>query len=710
MNKLYNIFGEFVSNKRIENFTEVDEEIQDFIDVSDKISEITTKMKTGEITEDEIKKEIVDLQQLNAEGKLSKEDNMSLINLVKNNVRLTDGINLVGNLELGGIIKARGFHLADGTKINSVVQYKDKLAVPLDKDGNVHIKPNPGKTMKINKTDIKDLNIPKDGRISFGDGGNNEPNHLKKFGNKDDNHLRLTLNNNANESLQVWGNSCKTGKCDPDSGKVSHIFDSNGNAVHYGNLQVKNPKNNNNPAGEHTYFNYKKQGNNYIRGNTQIKGNTNVYGKLCVYEPGKKKPVCLDSDMVSGNTFNAKNMSVKGNANVKGDIIFDGGNNWIMHTPDDKRNSLHITPSKTKGKTDWDWQKQTRFEPTGEVILNEGKHGTFNRTGQSTHFNHKGQGTNYIRGQTELKGEVNFVDNVKGVNITNRKNGHNPTGGGTHFNYKGQALNYIRGKTEMRGEVNFVDPDKGINIYNKKDGNTHFNYLGKGLNYIRGQTEIRGPQVNVISNTGVKVHGHGKVSSFGSLDSGWCHITTNAAQFYMNKSLQVEGSISSYNNKPLNANKGVNAPHYSRIGGDWLRINPEGNSVGRVAAYGGFSINDVRDGKGGLGVGYWGYPGKGNIRATGNIQANNGLSVTGGRTHIKDAENKGRLRVGAAWGIPGLYSEDNQDIVIGCNSNRQVHLGRPNLVRIDKDGNLHLPIGSNIYIGGQKVDNKMAIS
>ena len=142
--------------------------------------------------------------------------------------------------------------------------------------------------------------------------------------------------------------------------------------------------------------------------------------------------------------------------------------------------------------------------------------------------------------------------------------------------------------------------------------------------------------------------------------------------------------------------------------GHLVLINPvitsnEGNSVGRVAAYGGFSINGVRKGKGGLGVGYWGHPGKGNIRATGNIQANNGIKVTGGRTHFQDAERKGRLRVGAAWGIPGLYSEDNQDIVIGCRSNRQVHLGRPNLVRIDQRGNLHLPRGANIYVGGRKV-------
>ena len=40
MNDLYNIFGDFVSNKNIEKFAEVDEETQDFVDVSDKISEI----------------------------------------------------------------------------------------------------------------------------------------------------------------------------------------------------------------------------------------------------------------------------------------------------------------------------------------------------------------------------------------------------------------------------------------------------------------------------------------------------------------------------------------------------------------------------------------------------------------------------------------------------------------------------------------------
>ena len=580
MSYFYNAFGKLISENNIENFASDEQN-----SVNEEITQFKVDLETGKLSKSQVQDRMNYFRKLITDGKLKDDDKKKLENIITTTVRTMDGINLVGNLELGGIIKAKGFHLHDGSTVKEIIRTKDKLAVPLDKNGNINLNPGKGKT--INMTN---LNIPKSGRITFGAGEDNDPYHLRKIGNKDSNQLRLTLNDNNNESLQIWGDSCKGDKCKPDGGTEKHAFYSNGDAVHQ------------------------------------------------------------------------RNIISKGNAYVKNDIIKNGGNNWIFHTPDDKRHTLYIAPSKTKGKQDWNWPKQTRFEATGEVVLNEGKHSRYNREGHSTHFNHRGQGLNYIRGQTEMRGEVNFVDKAKSINIYNGKSGHNPRG------YK-----------------------------------THFNYQGKGLNYIRGQTEIRAPQVNVISNSGIKVHGHGKVSTFGSLNSGWCHLTTSAPQFYMNKSLQVHGSISSYSNKPLNANRGVNAPSYSRIGGDWLRINPEGNSVGRVAAYGGFSINDVRRGKGGLGVGYWGHPGKGNIRATGNIQANNGIKVTGGRTHFQDAERKGRLRVGAAWGIPGLYSEDNQDIVIGCRSNRQVHLGRPNLVRIDQRGNLHLPRGANIYVGGRKV-------
>ena len=340
----------------------------------------------------------------------------------------------------------------------------------------------------------------------------------------------------------------------------------------------------------------------YLSDGTKVNEVTRVIDKLAVpldkdghvsIQPPKGKKVKA--------TINELTVPKSGRMAVDGDIKFTGGNNWTLHTPDDKRHSLYITPSKTLGKEDWNWSNSMILTNNGQVTIRNPKNGD-NPTGWDTHFNHKGKSQNYIRGKTEMRGETNFVDGDKGINITNKKNGNNPTGGGTHFNYKGNGLNYIRGKTEMAGDV------------------------------------------NVVSNSGLKVLGHGKTSSFGSLNSGWCHITTNAPNFYMDKSLSINGGLTSYHNKAINVPQGI--------------------------------------------------------------------SATGGRSYFKDAENRGRLRVGAAWGIPGLYSEDNQDIVIGCNGNRQVHLGRPNLVRIDKDGNLHLPAGKNVYIGGKavlKTDDKVVI-
>ena len=70
---------------------------------------------------------------------------------------------------------------------------------------------------------------------------------------------------------------------------------------------------------------------------------------------------------------------------------------------------------------------------------------------------------------------------------------------------------------------------------NKTGLRTQFNHKNSGNNYIRGKTEIVGSELKVITKKGIIHHGHGKVSSFGSLNSGWCHLITNAPQFYMNK-------------------------------------------------------------------------------------------------------------------------------------------------------------------------------
>ena len=88
----------------------------------------------------------------------------------------------------------------------------------------------------------------------------------------------------------------------------------------------------------------------------------------------------------------------------------------------------------------------------------------------------------------------------------------------------------------------------------------------------------------------------------------------------------------------------------------------------------------------------------GKIITTDNIESNNGLTVKGGETIIQ-ASNNERLRIGTPSGVPGIYSEDDKDILIGCESNKSVHLGKLNLVRVDGNGNIYLPKKANIYIG-----------
>jgi len=190
--------------------------------------------------------------------------------------------------------------------------------------------------------------------------------------------------------------------------------------------------------------------------------------------------------------------------------------------------------------------------------------------------------------------------------------------------------------------------------------------------------------LHVTSNTGLKVTGHGKTSSFGSLNSGWCHITTNAPNFHMNKKLTIEGGI----------NTSGGRTHFRDV-----------ENKGRVrvgAAWGipGFYSEDNQD----IVVGVprakkvnLGTAGKFvEINGTGNIKVPGGAQVTGGRSHFKDVENKGRVRVGAAWGIPGFYSEDNQDIVVGVPRAKKVNLGTAGkFVEITGNGNMKVPSDIN---------------
>lgn len=91
-------------------------------------------------------------------------------------------------------------------------------------------------------------NMSVQGRIHFrdlafstgqGETNNSDPYYLEKVvTGENKSSLRLTINNDSNESLQIWGNACGTGNC-LSQGALAHSFIADGRAVHTGPLDAK---------------------------------------------------------------------------------------------------------------------------------------------------------------------------------------------------------------------------------------------------------------------------------------------------------------------------------------------------------------------------------------------------------------------------------------------------------------------------------------
>jgi len=87
----------------------------------------------------------------------------------------------------------------------------------------------------------------------------------------------------------------------------------------------------------------------------------------------------------------------------------------------------------------------------------------------------------------------------------------------------------------------------------------------------------------------------------------------------------------------------------------------------------------------------------GNVQVHGHLSVRGGSNFEGGRHMFKDSENAGRLRVGAAWGKPGIYAEDGKSLVLGA-SNARIETG--------PQQNLHITPGNYIGMGQFKVGEK----
>lgn len=177
-----------------------------------------------------------------------------------------------------------------------------------------------------------------------------------------------------------------------------------------------------------TIFNDRKDNKNYIRGDTEVRGNTNNIGDLRVgrdldvngtlwfgqFDASKdptsiRKTTSKDgkstlrmtvgknandsleiwgdnctTDKCSGLGSRQHEFSGSGDAYHKGsltvddklistksmhirggNVLYDGGNNWLLHTPNDNRTSMWFTPSDKYGSVRWNWDNATRIDADG---------------------------------------------------------------------------------------------------------------------------------------------------------------------------------------------------------------------------------------------------------------------------------------------------------------------------------------------------------
>ena len=154
------------------------------------------------------------------------------------------------------------------------------------------------------------------------------------------------------------------------------------------------------------------------------------------------------------NTSNAivnGDISIKENAYVGKSVIIGnkGSNKWILQASDDNKKGLIIAPF-VNGKLDWN--KQVNIKSDGVFIEN---------------------------GNLKING--NIISD-KTLNVKGGESIHNPKNYWTHFPWNGDDKNYIRGDTEIRGNVTNIGntignhcivygPDNKYKFCFEKDGN-----------------------------------------------------------------------------------------------------------------------------------------------------------------------------------------------------------------------------------------------
>lgn len=148
---------------------------------------------------------------------------------------------------LGGNTNVRGnLNIRGGSSEHNAQKWDTHL--PWNGDNKNYIR---GDTeIRGNTNNIGDLNVGRNanvqGRLHFSDPTYNKSGsaanttdsyYLEKKGANNASHLRLTINDDNDESLQIWGGACAAGNC-AGEGQMKHKFDALGNIEHAGTLKT----------------------------------------------------------------------------------------------------------------------------------------------------------------------------------------------------------------------------------------------------------------------------------------------------------------------------------------------------------------------------------------------------------------------------------------------------------------------------------------
>ena len=378
------------------------------------------------------------------------------------------------------------------------------------------------------------------------------------------------------------------------------------------------------------------------------------------------------------------NLNLDGNVSAKGFYLSDGTKvPEIVKFPegvtsDDKKIGINVKKPKSQ------------LHVGGEFNIENPK--------SSTKFNIKNKGSNVITGNTTFKDGSSVFDLAE-VKIKNPKNDNNPDGESTYFNYQGSGKNIISGKTSFSQSVDAKDINVNtLNAENIESSN------------FKTKKEIQSKSMKADSLTGkninaenVNIKGNGKMLSLTGNDK-------STLSFNVGESEIGELGISDSTKPDINLkNKTANGNLRLSVGSSGTKNN---NIV--ISSEGNVGIKNEAP-KNTLDV-------KGTVSATKylnekgeeigkpnydqRLDLNNGLNVKGGRTYFTDKENKGKVRVGAAYGIPGIYSEDQQDLLLGVHSSKNVLIGA-NGKYASVSGSGDMTVSGNILLNNSSSSGKI---